>query len=146
VTGASTTVMEVAVLTLPSGSVKVERTVELTGEKDTSFEEASTVVRAPLPPLLPETEKTILPLVVATGVAEAGVETGTACVVGALVAVVREEAGRAMPLDVDGAGDWPLRDCEPSCADWEELAGGELEFASTIVELGGVVEMVLLLP
>ncbi len=122
VTGASTTVTEVCVLTLPSGRVKVDRIVELDGRKETSSEEAtSTVTRPPvaaLPPvrLLPlplfpgaaEMEKTTRPLVVAMGVAEGGVETGTACVVGALVAVVREETGRTMPSDVcgGGAGDW----------------------------------------
>ncbi len=122
VTGASTTVTEVCVPTLPSGRVKVDRTVELEGEKETSSEEAaSTVTRLPaaalplLPPLplslLPgaaETEKTTRPSVVAMGVAEGGVETGTACVVGALVAVVREETGRTIPSDVcgGGGGDW----------------------------------------
>ncbi len=117
--------------------------VELEGVKETSFEVAATVVRAPLPPLLPEMEKTTLPLEVATAVAEGGIETGTAWVDGALVAVVREETGRTTPLDVEGvaAGDWSLRDWEPCCA---ELEGGGLSTGATRVELG-LIEMVVLL-
>lgn len=144
VTGASTTVTDVWVLTVPSGSVNVDRTVELEGVKETSLDVASTVVRAPLPPLLPETEKTILPFVVATGVAERGVEIGTAWVDGAFVAVVRDETGRTTPLDVDGAGagDWPPLDVEPSCA---VLDSDGLLMGATIVVLG-LMEMVVLLP
>jgi hypothetical protein len=122
--------------------------VELEGEKETSSEVASTVTRPPaLSPLLPETEKTTRPLEVAMGVADGGVEMGRASVVGTLVAVVREETGWTMPLDVEGAGagDWSLRDCEPSVAGllvWSEGLGS----GSTVVELGGLsLEMVVLL-
>lgn len=97
VMGASTTVMLVKVPSAPSGRVKVDRTVELEGEKEMTSDVSSMVVSLALEPLLAETEKTTRPLEVAMGVAEEGVVTGTAWVVGALVAVVRDEAGAAMP-------------------------------------------------
>lgn len=148
VTGASTTVTEVCVLILPSGSVRVDKIVEEEGVKETISEEASTVVKTPLPPLLPDAagmEKTTRPLDVAIGVAEGGVEMGTACVVGARVAVVRDETGRMMPLDVDGAGaeDRLLGDRDASVAGGREESddgGGE-----TMVEELGLLGMVVVL-
>lgn len=77
----------------------MERTVDEAGVKETTSSLASTVVS-----WLFEPEKTTRPLVVAIGVAEGGVDTGTAWVVGARVAVVRDVAGWMTPLLVDGGG------------------------------------------
>jgi hypothetical protein len=117
VTGASTTVTEVIVDRVPSGKVNVDSIVEEEGVNETSSLVASTVIKepatvAPFAAVEPETEKTILPFEVAIGVADEGLDLGIACVVGALVAVVREEAGRTIPLLVfgwvvgDASGDW----------------------------------------
>ena len=134
----------------------MESTVELEGAKEMSLEVTSTVMREPagavagaLPPLLragAETEKMTLPLEVAMGIAEAGVETGTACTVGERVAVVRGETGRMMPSeDVEGAG---AGDAEPSVAEEVEVSDGEggwLELGETMMEELRVVVVALLL-
>lgn len=135
VTAASTTVMEVWVWTLPLGRVKVDITVELNGEKKTELVVASTVVRAPAEPSVAVREKTTAPSEVLTGVADAGVERGTAMTVGLLVGVVRVSTGRMTPSDVDGDG------VDRGAA--EDSEADDSGSGTTLLE-GGVPETVLL--
>lgn len=94
--------------------------VEEEGAKVTTSDDASTVVSPPLEPGESDTEKTMRPLEVATGVAEGGTETGTAAVEGALVAVVREDAGRTTPSLVAGgeSEDWVSDWMSDWVSDW----------------------------
>lgn len=119
--------------------------MELEGEKKTELVVAAMVVKAPVEPSGAEMEKTTASSEVWTGVAEDGVEMGTAVTVGLLVAVVRVSTGRMTPSDVDGVGvaDGSVRDWELSSAEAESEEDGSGS-GTSVVEVG-VAEMVLLL-